>query len=462
MEESSLDPLFRLFRYSLEFLVLLLSSLPFLATMQNQSLAPSPSASSRQQSVAALLPEEIVDHIFAQFGYDMMNAYWQDHVDGTNNLSNMSVIADGWTMPARRLLFRKVAIWSWSHLQEEVEEGLGKLVRDFKIHGVYWDAVSSLEVAGAVFKLLKQLPNLRRLRLVAPHFDSFSSVDSASMRAAVLLPHLHDLQVSDILSPHSLIVDLLETSDHQISRLSVHSASARVAPHPVYKQIDFRGKLRFLSTGMAFYRSLVDPRLVAPEGLRGLGELQLQGIKRRSKEGGGGMYRVIAPTLSVLSINCDDVKWFAHFLPLFSNLSRLSLSPSHPHGEHDPTPLLLCLPPSLSALRLRNDKQIVRSLARWTATPSLVPKGLKQIQIDQIYDFETYQQLPPIPTLFTECRSDTISHLQRLSPGTLPFKTIKMWFWDNYLDQRSVVQAECVRLGVTFHPEVVIDWDEND
>ena len=408
------------------------------------------------QSVAALLPEEILDSIFAQFGFNYsMDASARDRMERFSILSHMSVVAEGWTRPARRLLFRTVMIQGWSHLQREVEEGMGVYVRELEIRGYALSGtMSPQEVASAVFKLLKQVPNLRRLRLCCPSFDRFDQIEPASMHAAVLLPHLHDLYISHTSFPHSLEFDLLTTSDHQISRLSVHSASAPVAPHPVCKQIDFRGKLRFLSTGMAFYRSLVDPRLVASEGLRGLEELHLRGIDRRSREGGAEMYRVIAPTLSVLLINCDDVEWFAHFLPLFSNLSRLSLSPSHPHGEHDPTPLLLCLPPSLSVLRLRNDMQIGPSLARWTATPSLVPEGLKQIHIDNIYEFETYQQLPPVPTLGTSYHTHTITHLQRLTPGTLTFKTLEMWFHDQDLGQRTVVQAECSRLGVVFRQRV--------
>ena len=243
VKESSLDPLYRQFRYSSTFLVLPRSSLPFLATMQNQSLVPSPSNSGRRQSVAALLPEELLDHIFAQFGFDYSPAATVgDRQERYSNLSNMSMVAEGWSRPARRLLFRSVRIWRWSHLQEEVEEGLGKLVRDLEIAQDYRDRVPSLEPASAVFKLLKRLPNLRRLRLVALPFDSFNAADSASMHAAVLFPHLHDLNISDIPSPDSLIVDLLATSGHRIDRLSVHYASGSVASHAVHGQLDFRGK----------------------------------------------------------------------------------------------------------------------------------------------------------------------------------------------------------------------------
>ena len=273
VKESSLDPLFRSFRYSLEFPVLPHSSLSFHATMQNQSVSPPMSTPRQPQSVAALLPEEILDSIFAQFGFNYsMDANARDRMERFSILSHMSVVAEGWTRLARRLVFRTVRIKGWTHLQE-VEEGLGKQVRDSEITGAHRDGVPSLEVAGAVLKVLKQVPNLRRLRLVALPFDSFNPVDSASMHVAVLLPHLHDLSTSYIASPHSLIVDLLATSGHRINRLSVHNSSEPLASYAVYRPLDFRGKSRFLSTESDFYRTLVDPRLVAAEGLRGMEEL---------------------------------------------------------------------------------------------------------------------------------------------------------------------------------------------
>ena len=457
-EEPSLDPLSRYFRYSLEIPALPHSSLLLLPVMQNQSLVPSTSTPRRHQSVAALLPAEIVDSIFAQFGYDYArDVSHQDLVERKRDLSNMSVVAEGWLNPARRLLATKVSIWSWRHLQEEVGEYLGQQVRDFEICGSGY-RMTSLEAADAVFRLLKQLPNLRRLRLVALPLEAFNSVDSASMHAAALLPHLHDLDISHIPFPHSLILDLLATSGHRIDRLSVQSNPVWLAPPVTYRQIDFRGKLRFLSTGADFFRTLVDPRLVAPGGLRGLEALQLQSIGRRSTEGGEEMYHVIGPTLSVLAIESDDVTWVAEFLPLCSNLSRLSITGFSFHRNLDPTPLLRCLPPSLSSIQLGNDTQIGPTLARWIAGPSLVPAGLKQIRVDDIHDFETYQQLPPIPTLCTDYRHNTINNLQRLVPGTVPFQTLEMYFDAEDLPRRSEVQAECQRLGVKYRQRTQ-RWD---
>ena len=401
-----------------------------------------------------------MDSIFGQFGYDYSrDAQYHDRLDRDQNLSNVSVVAEGWTRPARRLLFREVKIENRAHLQEEVEEGMGQYVRGLEIRGSGWNGMTSLEAASAVFKLLKQVPNLRRLRLVAPPFDSFDTADSASMRAVVLLPHFHDLSLPNTRFPHSIIFDLLATSGHRIDRLFVNNIYDSLIPHAVYRQLDFRGSLRFLSTGASFYRTLVDPRWMNHERLEGLEELQLRGIDVKSRAGGEDLYRVVAPTLRTLTIDSDELTWFAHFLPLFFNLSRLSISGCcYPYTIPDPAPLLRCLPPSISFLRLNSDAHLGPTFSRWTATPSLVPAGLKQIQIDYIENSDTYQQLPPIPTLCTNYRFDTINNFQRLSPGTLPFKTIEMWFHNSYLDQPSVVEAECLRLSVVFRQRIQ-RWD---
>ena len=312
-------------------------------------------------------------------------------------------------------------------------------------------------VAGAVFKLIVQTPNLRRLRLLGLPFDCFNPVDSASVQPTLLLPHLDDLFISHIPSPHSIVSALLATSRHKISRLSIHYYPNPSTPPVTYRQLDFRGNLRFLSTKTDFYRTLLDPRWNALEGMKGLEEFHLQRIDPESREDGEeDLYRVIAPTLNKLVINSGDVTWFARFLPLLSRLIRLSISGIY--DVPDPAPLLRCLPPSLSFLRLTTNDDLGPDIVRWTATPSLVSSGLKQIQIDYIREFTTYQQLPPVQTLGTTHRYDTLESLGRLSPGTLPFKTLEMWFQDSDLGRRSLVEAECARLGVVFRHRLQ-PWD---
>ena len=261
------------------------------------------------------------------------------------------------------------------------------------------------------------------------------------MRTTVFLPHLDDLFLSGDCSPHSIISDLLATSNHSISRLSVYVNMGLADPPPTPQHLDFRGNLRFLSTWREFYRTLVDG--ASPGGIEGLTELELQDTVGISSDREADFFRIVAPTLRTLAINYDDVTPLAELLPLLSHLSKLSI---RSYGAN-PAPLLRCLPPALSILRLDNDKQLGPSLAQWTAAPSLVPAGLKQIQINDTYDFETYQQLPPVPTLWTDYRDSTFNHLQRLSTGTLPFKTLEMYFSSRQLLWLSLIQGECLRLG---------------
>ena len=84
--------------------------------MQNLSLLLSASTLNRRQSIAALLPEEILDLVFAVEGFFLGDST-DDGLEGDENeegrarhLSDLSVVAEGWTTPARRLLFRTVQI----------------------------------------------------------------------------------------------------------------------------------------------------------------------------------------------------------------------------------------------------------------------------------------------------------------------------------------------------------------
>ena len=87
-------------------------------------------------------------------------------------LSDVSVVAEGWKWPARRLLCKTVRIKSWKHLQEMVEDWAGGEVRNLHIDIEYWSTVPQ-ELAKAVFGLLEKVPNLRQLRLDRIPFTSF-------------------------------------------------------------------------------------------------------------------------------------------------------------------------------------------------------------------------------------------------------------------------------------------------
>ena len=127
--------------------------------MTSRQLVPSPA---QVQSIAALLPAEIVDCIFSHFDFNyLIEAAFYERAERNRMLSNMSVVAESWKGPARRLLFRNVRIRSWEHLQEKVEDWAGGEVRRLDIDFQQRWSTDPQEVAKAVFELLKKVPNLR-------------------------------------------------------------------------------------------------------------------------------------------------------------------------------------------------------------------------------------------------------------------------------------------------------------
>ena len=81
--------------------------------MQNRSTTRRIATPLPLQSIAALLPAEIVDCIFFHLDFDYsIDASYENRKEWTPILSNMSVVAEGWKGPARRLLFRNVRIKS--------------------------------------------------------------------------------------------------------------------------------------------------------------------------------------------------------------------------------------------------------------------------------------------------------------------------------------------------------------
>ena len=153
--------------------------------MSHTILIPSTST----QSVAALLPPEIVDCIFSHFDFDYsIYTLGKDLMERTSNLSNMSVIAEGWREPARRLLCRTVRIVRWEQLAEGVSEWARGGLQNMAIVGHLWDRAQTQEAASATFRILKTAPNLRLLHLSNLPFHSFSSTESISLRTTHSLP----------------------------------------------------------------------------------------------------------------------------------------------------------------------------------------------------------------------------------------------------------------------------------
>ena len=395
-----------------------------------------------------------MDSVFAELGFDYsMDARWGDRVDRDRNLSNMAVVAEGWTRPARRLLFRSIRIEKWAQMQT-VEHWAGAEVRDLDISTAGWSRVKTEKVASAVFKLLKNVPNLRRLRLGGRPLHPFNPVDSASLQSTVFLPHLYDLQLDSVYSSQPIIFDLLATSNHGITRLCAHSFSEPTSPLPGRQSLDFRGNLRYLSTSGAFYQTMLDPTLVAHDGLGGLEELKLwnsTAVETIQRE--GGLIRTIAPTLRTLTIGSKKAAWLTDFPTPLSSLTRLEIAHNY---EAIPLPFFRRLPPALASLHFTVDGDFHAGFALWTATPALLPQSLKSIGFSIIYNITTFTQLPRVDTLQTTCSDSTVDHLRQLTPGTLPFTTLKMRFsgFDRPSELNSV-KAECQRLGLVF------SWDRD-
>ena len=398
------------------------------------------------QSIAALLPAEIVECIFFHFDFDY-SIVAGDVTEITTTLSNVSLVAEAWKSPARRLLFKTVRIGSWEHLQEKVEDWAGGEVMTLYIYFGTWSA-DRHEAARAVFELLKKVPNLRQLHLGILPFSSFNPIDSTAMQATLLLPHLSDLTISDYQSPNpfpqSVCSGLLKTSGHRISRFAVFNYREDMTAPPEEHRLDFAGKLRYLEIDASTYRIILQPSRVDFDSLAGLQELMLNHCHREAGDQSNELFQVIAPTLEKLTINYDYPPSIARNLPLLSRLSRLSIQ----HAKPDPAPLLYNLPPSLRFLRLKEDDDLQPVLLRWHAEPSLVPSSLEHIQIDSISEGETFRQLPPLDRLSTTCGYPTTGLLAQISSGAAPFKVLEMYISRGHEERISAIEAECKRLGM--------------
>ena len=402
------------------------------------------------QSLAALLPPEIVDCIFSHFDFDYsIDAPRKDRMDLTRNLSNMSVIAEGWKGPARRRLCRTVRIVRWDQLAEGVPEWARGGLWNAYIQDISWEEAQPHEAASALFKFFQHAPNLRVLKLSYPPFQSFDAGDSTLMRTTHFLPFLDDLTVDSYQQvPHSVIYDILATSNRQISHLSLRNALGAISPIPS-ERLDFGGNLRCLRLGGP--RSIEDfqPRSSSLVGMR---ELWLEHVEGQSSDRAQEVLAEVAPSLEKLTISNGDVTGIVDSFPLLTRLTRLSLSsvPASPDS--------LLLPPSLVSLQFLRDDNLPSLFDRWTATPSLLSDTLQQVIVQFIRDRRTLERLPPVAEFGTEYTGLLGRFLRRFAQRALPFKTLEVHFGDNYTDRAAGIEAECKRLEVKFCPRYE-DWD---
>ena len=409
------------------------------ATPDHSAVIPTPS-----QSTAALLPPEIVDCIFEHFDFDYsLETRQQDQIVRSDNLSNMSVIAEGWRGPARRLLCRTVCVWRWEQLAEGVPEWARGGLQNASIQHSSWRGAQSHDAASAFFKFFQHAPNLRLLHLDCPPFHSFDASDSVLMRTTPFLPLLRDLTVSSGGPfPHSVISDILAASDYQVRRLRLQTYRSITPPIP-RERLDFGGNLRYLH--VEGHSSALNCFQPLPSSLDGLKEMYVETIDGQSSDRARRLLTEVAASLEKLTIRNGDVTGIVASFPLLTRLTRLWI-PRIPASSDS-----LLLPPSLVSLQCFKDDNLLPLLDRWNAEPSLLPATLQQINIRWVMNLQTFERLPPLARFVTVYNNQLVESLRRLTPRTLSLTALEVYFDRYRLDKVAAVEAECERLEVEYH-----------
>ena len=338
----------------------------------------------------------------------------------------------------------------WDQLAEGVPEWARGGLRNVYIQGSSWEEAQSHKAASALFKFFQHAPNLRLLRLDYLPFHWFDTADSVVMRTTHLLPRLRDLTVfGDSQFPHSVISDILATSNRQVSHLYLYKARRAISPIPS-EQLDFGGNLRYLHVGGP--RSITDFQLLA-RSLVGLREVRLAEMDGESGVRARELLAEVAPSLEKLTISDGDITGLVDSFPFLARLTRLSLYSVL--GSLDS----LLLPPSLVFLHFWNDDNLLPLLDRWKAEPSLLPATLQHVNICFVKDHRTLERLPSLAKLGTKYDWGLELLLRGLSPRSLRFTTLEVHFHEPYLDKVAAVQTECARLGVQFFPRRLEKWE---
>ena len=314
-----------------------------------------------------------------------------------------------------------------------------------------WSRLASREMGGALFDLLKKLPNLRIFRTHFLPFMQFPTVAFLQMRHSAMLPHLTEITIfGDPFAP-AVVLDLLATSNHRISRLKMWTTTPRHKAPLLPEQFDFRGNLRILAVGSQVYDALLHPTEISLSHLEGLRELELWYLRSKWSQQADKFFGIIAPSLEKLTVK-GLVAPMSPAFHLLANLSHLRLQETF----DDISLLLLHLPPSLRYLRIDDDRKIQPVLSRWMAVPSLVPSKLKEIRIDSISDINTLKNLPQVER-FSTSEYWLLSLLRRLDLGTLRCKTVDMIFcYENWFGEEEEYEEERRRLNIVF------EWHEEE
>ena len=266
------------------------------------------------------------------------------------------------------------------------------------------------------------------------------------MRTTHFLPLLDDLTVfTNTRFPHSVISDILATTNVRISRLQLSNAT-NTTPPMAGQRLDFGGNWRYLRAGVGGSgSSALDYLDSVPRSLVGLKEIHLESTEGQSSDSTREIFAAVGPTLEKLTIDSEDVNEIVDSFPLLTRLTRLSLFsvPASPDS--------LLLPPSLVSLQFYTDDNLSPLFDRWNTEPSLVPVSLQRITIIRIRDHRTFERLPPVAEFVTGYGHPPLEDmLRQLSPPRLRFTTLSVYFHVGRSGNIAVVEAECKRLGVKF------------
>ena len=407
------------------------------------------------QSIAALLPAEILDCIFSHFysAYSL-DAQIGSRIDRDDNLIRFSLVAPAWNGTARRFL-RRVTIASFEHLGEEVPDWVGGAVRSLKV-GLGGAILTKRQKESAprmLLKVLQKLPSLRQLSLSYFPFSAFDAADLTTFRTTQLLPHLQELRIYGDGQIQRMIPEIIATSGGRISNVT---CSLKRADSQVHHPLDFGGQLRCLESNTEFFQHLLLADHGSLEGYAGLEAMEVDLMAVTGQEGRMESFcRVIGPTLRKLTID-GATGPIAGYLSSLTHLTTLSLG-------HLPDLLAILnhLPPSLSTLSLLDDSVFHQLLPGWTANPSTVPRSLKVLRIRAMPSLYTLYYLPPFDKLVTVCpahRWAWLDTLRTLAGGSVSVKVLELSLnrWD---DWENEIREECARLGTSFRKGVPRkDW----
>ena len=299
--------------------------------------------------------------------------------------------------------------------------------------------------AEMLFNLLRKTTNVLELDLAFVPFSSFPSASSITMRTSSLLPALSNLTLATDELSHSILLDLLATSNQQIKSLNCMDMAIGLSLSRVVQPLDFGRNLRHLSTNCSLSRWIRSSSHVVSESLAGLESLTLQeeGFDvpcGRMEE----LFRIVGPTLRKFRID-GRVDNIAQDLPLLTHLDLLSLT----FVKESSAAVFRHFPLSISTLLLDSDFDFAPTLMLWRGHPTTAPQKLKHLSIMHFSDLDNFGRLPSLNKLSTYFFAGLGAVLGDYSMTSVPFRILELSFdvvpVPADLDR---IKLECERLSV--------------